>query len=135
MSKANKLMVRRVLEAIWSRKDVNEIVKYFASDYLGHSAVEIHGPQGVIQQATSIIQKLGPLEFIIEDQIAEDDKVVIRWIARCHNEQHHSDGKYNRYTHTINGIDIFRVANGRIIEGWRSVNDLRSVLRAAVLED
>src|SRR5262245_45330367 len=49
---------------------------------------------------------------IVEDQIAEGDKVVTRWDA-------HVDGDF-----VLKGVTIERVADGRIAEVWVSKDDL-----------
>ena len=120
--KKNKVMASRILEAIWNQRNLAIAAKHFAGDYLGHSITEIHGPDGWKEWAAAIFNGFTNSMFTIQDQIAEGDKVVTHWIA-CGTHA----GEFQGLPPTskqviITGIDIFRIANSKIIEGWMVVN-------------
>lgn len=122
MSEINKVLASRILEAIWNQKDLTGAAKQFASDYLGHSITEIHGPDGWKEWAANLFHAFPNSVFTVQDQIAEGDKVVTHWIA-CGTHA----GKFQGLPPTgkkvtITGIDIFRIANSKIIEGWMVAN-------------
>lgn len=121
----NKLIVRHILEAIWNQKNPTVVAEYFASDYLGHSANEMHGLGGIKQWAEAIFRAFPDSLYAIQDQVAEGDKVVTRWVA-CGLHAGEFDGlPPTGKMVTITGIDIFRIANRKIFEGWM-VADIRS---------
>jgi predicted ester cyclase len=94
------------------------VANNFASDYLGHSVAEIHGPDGWKEWAATVCQAFPNSFFTVRDQIVEGDKVVTRWIA---SGIHAGDFAGHRPTGKmvkITGIDISRIANNKIIEGW-----------------
>lgn len=124
MSEANKLAVSRIYEAIWNREKPAVVLDHFASDYLGHSTIEVQGAEGVIQWATNMLKALGDGVFSIQDQIAEGDKVVTRWVASARYLDDCAELSANEITVRTTGIDIFRIANGKIIEGWIHTNRL-----------
>ena len=60
----------------------------------------------------------------IEDQIAEDDKVVTRWTMRDTHE-----GEFRGIAPTgkqisITGIGIFRFSDGKVVESWDNFDQL-----------
>jgi predicted ester cyclase len=82
MSAANKALVRRVFDAL-NRRDVEEAAKAFASGYVwrGPGNEQATGPDGWKQLVSVYLTAFPDLRFRIDDLIAEDDKVVTRFVA------------------------------------------------------
>ncbi len=60
----------------------------------------------------------------VEDQIAEGDKVVTRWTCRAtHTGEFQGMPPTGKYT-TMTGTTIFRIANGKLVEGWTNADML-----------
>jgi predicted ester cyclase len=122
MSDENKWMVRCIYEAMCNQQNLAFAADHFAGDFLGHSTTEYRGPEGQLKRFATLFDALRDCEFTIQDQIAEGDKVVTRWLARGMQigefEGLHPTGEMA----TITGIDILRVAHGKIIEGWSNAN-------------
>jgi predicted ester cyclase len=60
----------------------------------------------------------GGWHFQIEEMIAEGDRVMVRWTSHG-TQQGEFNGLPPTGTHTTNsGINIFRIADGRIAEVW-----------------
>jgi predicted ester cyclase len=128
-------MVRRIYEAIWTWQNPAIVANHFASDFLGHSTTEIHGPDGLFQRIGALFDALHDGEFTIQDQVAEGDKVVTRWVARGLQV-----GEFEGLPPTgkmvwITGIDLFRIAHGKIIEGWSSVNRQRVAIATPAAQE
>ena len=128
-------MVRRIYEAIWNQQNLAFVAHHFASDYLGHSMSEIQGSDGVIEWAATLFHADRNEVFTIQDQIAEGDKVVTRWIASGANSREPEGLLPAGKTVTITGIDIFRIANGKIIEGWSNANRQSAAFDAPIAQD
>ena len=122
MSDENKWMVRCIYEAICNQQNLAFVADHVASDFLGHSTTEYRGPKGQLKRFANLFDALRDCVFTIQDQIAEGDKVVTRWLARGIQigefEGLHPTGEMA----TITGIDVFRIAHGKIIEGWSNAN-------------
>ncbi len=72
-------------------------------------------------------QAFSPLEFTIEDVIAEKDKVVIRLHAKGkHIGKYQGISPTNKWV-VFSGIAIRRIKNGKIEEEWQ-INDQLSLL-------
>lgn len=112
------MMVSRILETIWDKRNLAVVAEYFASDYLGHSITEIHGPDGMMEWAGNLFQAFPNNLFTIQDQVAEGDKVVTRWVVRGTQTYEFEGLSPTDKEVTLIGIDIFRIAKGKIIEGW-----------------
>jgi predicted SnoaL-like aldol condensation-catalyzing enzyme len=84
VSELNKLRVRLFVEAVWNEGRLELIDELVAADYLGHLPCAdqgVVGPEGVRRLVSSRRRAHPSLYIKIEDQIAEDDRVVTRWQA------------------------------------------------------
>jgi len=120
MSAANKTILRRFFEELFNTGDLSVADEIVAAGYINHNAVpgETPGREGLKQFVTYIRSAWGDLHFTIEDQIAEGDKVVTRWSASGVHT-----GEFAGIPPTGKGvnfmaINIHRVVDGQIQEGW-----------------
>ncbi len=83
-SDLNKRKVRLFVEAVWNEGRLELIDELVADDYIGrvsHADREILGPEG-LRRLVSCGRRAHPDLYVkIEDQIAEDDLVAVRWRA------------------------------------------------------
>ena len=80
----NKQTVRRFFETVLNEGRLELIDELIALDYLGHvSCVDraVVGPAGMRRFVCSRRRRHPGLCVVIEDQLAEDDRVVTRWRA------------------------------------------------------
>lgn len=122
MSDENKRMVRRIYEAMCNQQNLAFVADHIASDFLGHSTTEYQGPEGQLKRFANLFDALRDCVFTIQDQIAEGDKVVTRWIARGMQIGEFEGLRPTGEMVMITGIDILRIAHGKIIEGWSNAN-------------
>lgn len=127
MSEQNKNLVRHGVEKVWNGGDVGVVDEIVASDFIIHAstpAKEIHGREGVTQHFAALRSAFPDLNFKIEDHIAEGDRVVTRWTAHGTHQGEFQGipptGKQIR----LSGIDIDRIAGGKIVECWMSLDEL-----------
>lgn len=84
VSELNKLKVRLFIEAVWNEGRLDLIDELIAADYIGSvpcSGSAAAGPEGVRRLVTVCRRAYPGLYIKIEDQIAEEDRVVTRWRA------------------------------------------------------
>jgi predicted ester cyclase len=71
----------------------------------------------------------------IEDQVTADDRVVTRWSFTAHHDGEMygipATGRHVRFT----GIDIHRVAGGRIVEEWSEWDALGFMRQLGVIPE
>ena len=127
---ANKALVRRAFGDIWDPVNYDLAGEVYAEDYLSHvvGSADIVGSEmvkGVIQFYLSVFPDF---QYHIEDQIAEGDKVMTRWtVTGTHMAELNGIPATGKWT-IIEGVDIHRISDGRIQEGW-SVMDEYSFLQ------
>ncbi|HEY7356953.1 MAG TPA: ester cyclase [Ktedonobacterales bacterium] len=110
-SEENKAIIRRVIEEIINQGNLSAIDDLFASTFVDRSTPDQPpGPAGVKAFVSLMRARLPDLHIDIDDLIAEGDKVVIRTTWRGTQQ---SDAQVQRTM-----IQIFRLADGKIIEEW-----------------
>ena len=76
------------------------------------------GPDGVKEWAIMIRSGFIDLRITEEDFIAEGDKVVGRFVAQGTHQGEFMGVRATGNTITISGINIMRIADGKIVEHW-----------------
>ncbi len=64
------------------------------------------------------------IHFTIEDQIAAADRVVTRWSARATHSGEFQGIPPTGNAVVVTGIDIDRIADGKVVECWPVVDEL-----------
>lgn len=119
MLEQNKALARRVFEDVQTEGNIEIIDELVTADYVGHTPLgDIHGPEGARQFDAMLHQAFPDKTVTILDQIAEGDQVVTRWI--CHGTH---NGVFQGMSPTgkkitLVGTTIFRIADGKLVEGW-----------------
>lgn len=134
MSEQNKMLVRRVIDEVYNEGNLALVDELAAGDFVVYTpSQEIHGRAGAKQYVATLRTGFPDLHITIEDQVAEGDKVVTRWIARgTHTGEFQGippTGKQVRVT----GTDIDRIANGKAIECWTNVDELGMMQQLGVI--
>ena len=118
MSEQNKQIARRLLDELWNRADFAVVDDLVPDDYNGHESAEIHGPEGAKAFVAGLRAAFPDLHLTVEDQLAERDKVVTRWTMRGTHKGLFQGIPATGRRMTITGIALFRISNGKIVEGW-----------------
>jgi steroid delta-isomerase-like uncharacterized protein len=125
MSEENKEVVRRWFDEVWNNGRVEAIEELFDEYGIAHGlsddpANPITGPKGYRPFYDVFRQAFPNITVVIEDMIAEGDKVA----ARCSVRGKH-DGDFRGLAATqapieFTGIAIVRIENGKIVEAWNN---------------
>lgn len=133
MSEENKAVVRRFLDALWNQADFGTVDGLLARNYDGHSSTVIHGPGGAKQFVIEMRGAFPDLAFRVADQIAEDNRVATRWTLHgTHREEFQRIPASGRPIQ-MNGITIFRLEDGKLVEGWTVEDQLGVFQQLGVL--
>jgi predicted ester cyclase len=117
MSEQNKAASGAAFE-VWSNGDLDRLDAFIAVDVIHHDPYDPYRADGLAGMKKLIRKNrnLYPdLRILIEDQIAEGDKVATRWIASM---------THNGKQVTLRGITIDRFEKGKIVEAWRNMDML-----------
>jgi steroid delta-isomerase-like uncharacterized protein len=130
MSEENKALIRRWFEEVWNKGNEAAIDEMFAQHGIAHGLAEepekaMRGPGDYKPFYRKFRSAFPEIEVVVEDAIAEGDKVAARCTVRG---KHQSDslgfaatGKSTDFT----GITIVRIERGQIVEAWNNFDFMR----------
>ena len=126
MSADNKALVRRYVEEVLNKRNLDLIDDLFAPTFIDHdsSMPEAKGPAGVKRLAAMVHASFPDLHFTIEDMIAERDKVVYRYSVRGTHQKDFMGIAATGKEITFTGIHIYRVNDGKLQEEWENWDTL-----------
>ena len=123
---SNKQLYRRLAEEVLNKKNLAAIDDLLASDFAEHPGGQRKqvGPEGFRENRKRRIAAFPDWNVVIDDLIAEGDKVVVRATGRGTHA-----GEFNGIAPTgkrisVTWIAIYRVVNGKLAEHWQNIDDL-----------
>jgi hypothetical protein len=119
VSEFNKLRVQMFIEAVLNEGRLDLIDELIAADFVGHipcAEPEVTGPAGVRQLVSSRRHAYPGLHVKIEDQIAEEDRVVTRWHATVPAREGQAPLARAGRTGCCAGISITRLLAGKQVD-------------------
>jgi len=133
----NKTIFRRYIEEVDNRGNL-EVVDEIFDRYLAHQpdgSVLERGPEDVKRFVVEFHSAFPDIHTIIEEQIAEGDKVVTRWRSRATHQGELRGMAPTGEEVEINGIAIFRFSSaGKVVESWDSFDQL-SLMRQSIEQE
>jgi len=123
----NKLIAQLWLELI-SEGNVEAICRMTAPGWKMHGGLPglPPGPAGI----RKLFESFGTVEqhWVLEDAIAEADKVVVRAVNTCKQESFLNIAG-NGAVQVFSAMFIHHIIDGMIVETWRNADDLGRVLQ------
>ncbi len=110
---ANKKVAVGFYEAAINRKDYDAAAKFLGPQYKQHNPTAADGAEGLKGFIDFLKAKFPKQHGDIKQVIAEGDKVVL------HVHSTREDGTPGRAI-----VDIFRIANGKVVEHWDVIQDI-----------
>ena len=124
----NKALLRRAVEEVFSAQgDVDVADEIFDPDYVGMNPTEpqdVHGPEGAKELANMYRSAFPDVRLIIEEQVAEGDKVVTRWIAYGTHQGEMMGIAPTGNQVRVEGITISHIQEGKIVQEWELFDTL-----------
>ena len=105
---------------------MDAIDEYYAADVVNHGAPPDLPPgrEGVKVQAGTFTSAFPDADTTIEDQVAEGDRVVIRWSSKgIHTGEFFGIPATGKQV-TVTGIVIERIAGGKVAEIWAEFDQM-----------
>ena len=131
---APKDVARRFYDEVYNGRNVDAIDDLASEDYVEHDPLPGQGTgrDGLKDRARMLIDAFEP-HFTIEDMIAEDDKVVVRWTNAGTHAGEFMGMAPSGKRFQIAGIDIHRVDGDRLAEHWHVVDMLSQMQQLGVI--
>jgi predicted ester cyclase len=130
----NKAIVRRFYEEI-DKGNIDAMDELVAEDYVDHNPPPFPVPPGRegVKAAFRLFWDATPGRHVIEEQIAEGDRVVTRFTAYGRHERDlpgiPRTGNEMEMTATV----VHRVVDGQLVEKWADKDTLRMLQQLGVI--
>ena len=122
----SKAIMRRFWDA-WEQGNVELLDELLAPEYINHTLAAPDlppGPEGVKEVVSMFRGAMPDLRVVIEDMIAEGDKVATRYaLEGTHRGELFGAAPTGRQL-SIKSITMERVSEGKIIEHWRVTDEV-----------
>jgi predicted ester cyclase len=132
---ANETLARRYLADFWNRGDetaISEIVATGAVAHVAGKTIAI-GPTALLARRAGLLSIYADPTFTLEDAIAVGDRAVIRWTFRGAHTGSGAGVPPTGKEVVATGINIFRIADGKIAEIWVESDDLGELRQLGVI--
>jgi predicted ester cyclase len=84
LAEERKAFVRRQIDELWNKGNLEAAEECFTSDFVSHdpaSPEQIRGPEGFKQNVAEVRAAFPNFHMRIVDQVAEGDRVVTRYVT------------------------------------------------------
>lgn len=132
MSEKNKAVVRHFYDEVFTADNLNiaAIDRYLAENFIGHDLPPgLNGRAGYkkfVGMFAASFSQITPIEA--HQLISSGDKVAVRWSSSgTHTGEFMGIPATGQWI-TLKGIDIFRLAEGKIVDLWQEM-DLLGILQ------
>jgi|SRR6266571_1904017 len=123
----NKALNRRFFDEFWDRKNLTVADELMAANHVNYTPGTPPlppGPEGFKQFATVFMSAFPDLRVMIEDQIAEGDRVATRWSSTGTNTGSLMGIPPTGKSINVTGITITRIVGGKATETWTNFDML-----------
>jgi steroid delta-isomerase-like uncharacterized protein len=121
MALENKAIVRRLYEEVWNKRRVELVDELMSpshamhNDHIPDSCI---GPEAYKREVARWVTGFPDLRLIVEDMVAENDKVVVAWtISGTHRGEFRGISPTDKKV-SIEGITINQIADGKIMDSY-----------------
>ena len=128
----NKALVRRWSEELWEKGNLAVADEIIASEYVRHDPGDpfpAQGPEDVKRIVTMLRAMLPDLRIHIQAIVAEGDIVVSRYTTTATDTRGYMGKPPTGRTIRTSAMQMFRFANGKIIESWAVRDDLGTLVQ------
>ena len=135
MSEENKAIIRRFIEEVLDKRNLDVTDKYVASDFVDHGAPPgtPPGPEGFKQMMGEFFKAFPDFQYTSHDLIAEGDKVVSRGtFSGTHRGEFMGIAATGKRAE-ISEIHIARMSGGKLVEHWEASDQLGMMQQLGVI--
>jgi predicted ester cyclase len=114
----NKAILKEIWEEMLNKGNFERLYDLIHKDYVYHgSGHEVKGPDSLKQFLSASRENVSNMHFVVEDLIAEGDKVVSRYTVL-------STLKASGKKVSAENMIVSRIADGKVIEEWETIDRL-----------
>jgi steroid delta-isomerase-like uncharacterized protein len=121
MTEAERDLGRQWFELVWNQGKREAIAEMLSPDALIHDGgTDTRGADGFYVFFDRMSLAFSEVHVTIEDSIAEDDRVCLRWQFTARHTGAGLGIEPTGKSVRVTGISIVRVADGKLAEGWQN---------------
>ena len=125
MSEANKAFIRRWFEEVWNKGREEAIEEMMGEECVANGLVDdegqpLRGPVGFKPFFRKFREAFPNIEVVVEDAVAEGDKVAARCSVRGHHRGDSLGFAATEQPVEFTGMTITRIRDGKIVEAWNN---------------
>lgn len=115
----NKQLVEAFHRRLWGGGDVSAIDDVIAPDAVTHwGDFESNTVEAVRADVERYFAGFTDVATRIDDLLGDGDKVVLRWSTTGRHTGPYGKVAPTGRTVTMDGVDVYRISGGRIVEAW-----------------
>ena len=121
----NKAVYWRIYDEAFNKKNIAIIDELVDPSFVYHDPHNPQeGPEQQKEMVTTYLNAIPDMRFMVEDWVAEGDKVAMRWKAiGTHKGEFMGIAPTGKKV-TATGISIARFTDGKMVEEWESLDML-----------
>ena len=132
----NTVTVRSLIEEAFNKGNLSAIDELIADEYVNHAgSTDVTGREGMKSFVTAYRGAFPDYHCVIEDQVAEGDKVVTRWTIRGTQDGELMGIPPTGKRVSVPGVVIDRLADGRLVETWLQADMLGMLQQLGVIPE
>jgi len=132
-TEANKVLARQVI-ATFNSGDIESLKEWFTQDFVWHfSSTTTMNKEQFLAFTHSIRLSFPDFVFTIEDLVAENDTVVVRFIATGTHQGVLQGLAPTQKRFSISGFGQYHLTHGQIDEGWELLDELGELRQLGIL--
>jgi predicted ester cyclase len=121
----NKTITRRYFQELWNQNNPEVIDEILVPEVLAQASVQpFRGADAFRQRSKSLRSVYSEVSSTVEDQIAADDKVLVRWTFYGKHTGEYLSAKPTGKEAVATGMNLSRLAGDKIEEVWVESDDL-----------
>lgn len=135
MSEANKDIVRRLGLEGFGKGNEAVLDELLAEDYVDHGAPPgvPPGREGAKTFVAQLQAAFSNIDQSVDDVVAEGDKVAARWTFTADHTGEFLGVPASGKRITVGGLEIDRIADGKVAEAWTQVDMASFLMQVGVL--
>jgi len=117
----NEALVRRAIEAIWNRCELDVADELFAPGYVNHHGLIpdlVHGPEAIKMSVALYRLAFPDLHITVDELSTKGETVVLHWTAQRQSLDGRGGSTLTPNQILLTGITRSRLAGGQIMESW-----------------
>ena len=134
MLEENKALIRRFVSEVINKANIDAIDEFASPDFIELDPLpgREQGRDGLKQKISTMLDAFPGQQWVIQEQIAEGDKVVCRFTwAGTHRQEFFGVPATGKDV-MVSGVEIDRVVNGQLVESQLLMDIMGLMLQLGV---